>query len=169
MFDIYSFVGSLWVNKGPSYPVLITTAVVSLKDASDKVSFSEKEPNVNLSLERLTDIREIKDLFRKNLSGSLKIVNENTIFVDRNSLFIYNDINDGIFSNVEAGKEFNGVNFTFFWDFNNKPKNFTNDKEVEYIDASKINNNLEFFLFFIFMEFMNMKKNLYYLIFIDFC
>ena len=81
-------------------------------------------------------------MFRKNLSGSSKVLNEKTILVDRNSLFIYNDTNDGIFSNVEAGEEFNGVNFSFFWDFNKVPKKFTNDKEVEYIDASKINKNL---------------------------
>ena len=89
-----------------------------------------------------SDIREIKDLFRKNLSGSSKVLNEKTILVDRNSLFIYNDTIDGIFSNVKAGEKFNGVNFSFFWDFNKAPKNFTNDKEVEYIDASKINKNL---------------------------
>ena len=120
------------INKSEFYtlPFLVQLRIISNLCFNAKNSFSK------------TDIREIKDLFRKNLSGSSKVVNEKTILVDRNSLFIYNDINDGIFSNVEAGEEFNGVNFSFFWDFNKAPKNFTNDKEVEYIDASKINNNL---------------------------
>ena len=120
------------INKSEFYnlPFLVQLRIISNLCLNAKNSFSK------------TDIREIKDLFRKNLSGSSKIVNEKTILVDRNSLFIYNDTNDGIFSNVEAGEEFNGVNFSFFWDFNKAPKNFTNDKEVEYIDASKINNNL---------------------------
>ena len=109
------------INKSEFYtlPFLVQLRIISNLCLNAKNSFSK------------TDIREIKDLFRKNLSGSSKVVNEKTILVDRNSLFIYNDTNDGIFSNVEAGEEFNGVNFSFFWDFNKAPKNFTNDKEVE--------------------------------------
>ena len=120
------------INKSEFYtlPFLAQLRIISNLCLNTKNSFSK------------TDIREIKDLFRINLSGSSKVLNEKTILVDRNSLFIYNDTIDGIFSNVEAGEEFNGVNFSFFWDFNKAPKNFTNDKEVEYIDASKINNNL---------------------------
>ena len=120
------------INKSEFYtlPFLAQLRIISNLCLNTKNSFSK------------TDIREIKDLFRKNLSGSSKVLNEKTILVDRNSLFIYNDTIDGIFSNVKAGEKFNGVNFSFFWDFNKAPKNFTNDKEVEYIDASKINNNL---------------------------
>jgi len=120
------------INKSEFYnlPFLVQLRIISNLCLNAKNSFSK------------TDIREIKDLFRKNLSGSSKVLNEKTILVDRNSLFIYNDTIDGIFSNVKAGEKFNGVNFSFFWDFNKAPKNFTNDKEVEYIDASKINNNL---------------------------
>ena len=120
------------INKSEFYnlPFLVQLRIISNLCLNAKNSFSK------------TDIREIKDLFRKNLSGSSKVVNEKTILVDRNSLFIYNDTIDGIFSNVKAGEKFNGVNFSFFWDFNKAPKNFTNVKEVEYIDASKINKNL---------------------------
>ena len=120
------------INKSEFYtlPFLVQLRIISNLCLNAKNSFSK------------TDIREIKDLFRKNLSGSSKVLNEKTILVDRNSLFIYNDTIDGIFSNVKAGEKFNGVNFSFFWDFNKAPKNFTNDKEVEYIDASKINKNL---------------------------
>ena len=120
------------INKSEFYnlPFLVQLRIISNLCLNAKNSFSK------------TDIREIKDLFRKNLSGSSKVLNEKTILVDRNSLFIYNDTIDGIFSNVKAGEKFNGVNFSFFWDFNKAPKNFTNDKEVEYIEASKINNNL---------------------------
>ena len=89
-----------------------------------------------------TDVREIKDFLRKNLTGSSKKVNKKTILIDRNSLFIYKKMKNDIFGNVEAGKEFKGINFTFSWDFNKAPKNFSNDSEVEYIDASKIVDNL---------------------------
>ena len=89
-----------------------------------------------------TDVREIKDFLRKNLSGSSKKVNKKTILIDRNSLFIYKKMKNDIFGNVEAGKEFKGTNFTFSWDFNKAPKNFSNDNEVEYIDASMITDNL---------------------------
>jgi tRNA(Ile)-lysidine synthase len=47
-----------------------------------------------------------------------------------------------IFINVEAGKEFKGKDFTFSWDFNKAPKTFNNDNEIEFIDASKITDNL---------------------------
>ena len=89
-----------------------------------------------------TDVREIKDFLRKNITGSSKKLNKKTILIDKNSLLIYKNINNDIFSNVEAGKEFKGIDFTFSWDFNKAPKNFTNDNEVEYIDASKITDNL---------------------------
>tara|TARA_B100001996_G_scaffold276110_1_gene216790 strand:+ start:317 stop:1642 length:1326 start_codon:yes stop_codon:yes gene_type:complete len=120
------------INKSEFYnlPFLVQLRIISNLCIDVKNSFSK------------TDLREIKDLLRKNLTGSSKKVNKNTIFVDRNSLFIYKNLNNDIFSKVRAGEEFKGMNFTFSWDFNEAPKNFSDDNEVEYIDASKIIDNL---------------------------
>jgi len=89
-----------------------------------------------------TDIRELKDFFRKNHTGSIKQLNTKTIFIDQNSLFIYKNLKNEIFNEVEAGKEFKAMNFTFSWDFKDLPENFTDNNQVEYIDASKLKNNL---------------------------
>ena len=69
-------------------------------------------------------------------------MNTKTIFIDQNSLFIYKNLNNEIFNEVEAGKEFKAMNFTFSWDFKDVPENFTDNNQVEYIDASKLKNNL---------------------------
>lgn len=120
------------INKSNFYnlPFLVQFRIISNLCFDAQNSFSK------------TDLREIKDFLRKNLTGSSKKVNKKTILIDRNSLFIYKKMKNDIFGNVEAGKEFKGTNFTFSWDFNKAPKNFSNDNEVEYIDASMIADNL---------------------------
>lgn len=120
------------INKSEFYdlPFLIQLRIISNLCFEVENSFSK------------TDVREIKDLLRKNITGNSKKINDKTIFIDKNSLFIYKNINHNIYSSVEAGKEFKGINFTFSWDFNEAPKNFNNDSEVEYIDASNIIDNL---------------------------
>ena len=120
------------INKSDFYnlPFLVQLKIISNQCIDTKNSFSK------------TDVREIKDLLRKNLTGSSKRVNDKTILIDRNSLIIYKNMKNDIFINVEAGKEFKGKDFTFSWDFNKAPKTFNNDNEIEFIDASKITDNL---------------------------
>ena len=120
------------INKSDFYnlPLLVQLKIISNQCIDTKNSFSK------------TDVREIKDLLRKNLTGSSKTVNDKTILIDRNSLVIYKNMKNDIFINVEAGKEFKGKDFTFSWDFNKAPKTFNNDNEIEFIDASKITDNL---------------------------
>jgi tRNA(Ile)-lysidine synthase len=120
------------INKSDFYnlPFLVQLKIISNQCIDTKNSFSK------------TDVREIKDLLRKNLTGSSKTVNDKTILIDRNSLIIYKNMKNDIFINVEAGKEFKGKDFTFSWDFNKAPKTFNNDNEIEFIDASKITDNL---------------------------
>ena len=120
------------INKSDFYnlPFLDQLKIISNQCIDTKNSFSK------------TDVREIKDLLRKNLTGSSKRVNDKTILIDRNSLIIYKNMKNDIFINVEAGKEFKGKDFTFSWDFNKAPKTFNNDNEIEFIDASKITDNL---------------------------
>ena len=120
------------INKSDFYnlPFLVQLKIISNQCINTKNSFSK------------TDVREIKDLLRKNLTGSSKKVNDRTILIDRNSLIIYKNMKNDIFINVEAGKEFKGKDFTFSWDFNKAPKTFNNDNKIEFIDASKITDNL---------------------------
>ena len=120
------------INKSDFYnlPFLVQLKIITNQCFDTRKSFSK------------TDVREIKDLLRKNLTGSSKKINDKTILIDRNSLIIYKNMKNDIFCNVEAGKEFKGKNFTFSWDFNKAPKTIHNDNEVEFIDASKINDNL---------------------------
>ena len=120
------------INKSDFYnlPLLVQLKIISNQCIDTKNSFSK------------TDVREIKDLLRKNLTGSSKKMNDKIILIDRNSLIIYKNIKNDIFRNVEAGNEFKGNGFTFSWDFNKAPKTFNNDNEVEFIDASKITDNL---------------------------
>ena len=120
------------INKSDFYnlPFLVQLKIISNQCIDTKNSFSK------------TDVREIKDLLRKNLTGSSKTVNDKTILIDRNSLVIYKNMKNDIFINVEAGKEFKGKDFTFSWDFNKAPKTFNNDNEIEFIDASKITDKL---------------------------
>jgi len=120
------------INKSDFYnlPFLVQLKIITNQCFDTRNSFSK------------TDVREIKDLLRKNLTGSSKKINDKTILIDRNSLIIYKNMKNDIFCNVEAGKEFKGKNFTFSWDFNKAPKTIHNDNEVEFIDASKINDNL---------------------------
>tara|TARA_Y100001970_G_scaffold277547_1_gene381931 strand:+ start:640 stop:1965 length:1326 start_codon:yes stop_codon:yes gene_type:complete len=89
-----------------------------------------------------TNIRELKDFLRKNQTGSVKQLNSKTILIDNDSLFIYKNLKNEIFSEVEAGKKLKSMDFTFSWDFKNVPNNFDDNNQVEYIDASKLKNNL---------------------------
>jgi tRNA(Ile)-lysidine synthase len=120
------------INKSDFYnlPFLVQFKIISNQCIDTENSFSK------------TDVREIKDLLRKNLTGSSKTVIDKTILIDRNSLIIYKNMKNDIFINVEAGKEFKGKDFTFSWDFNKAPKTFNNNNEIEFIDASKITDNL---------------------------
>ena len=89
-----------------------------------------------------TDIRELKDLFRKNQTGSIKQLNKKNIFIDKSSICIYKNLNNEIFNEVEAGKELKTPDFTFSWNFQDSPMNFNDNNQIEYIDASKLKNNL---------------------------
>ena len=51
-------------------------------------------------------------------------------------------MNNEIFNEVEAGKELKTPYFTFSWNFQDSPMNFNDNNQIEYIDASKVKNNL---------------------------
>ena len=100
--------------------------------------------NICLSNKTLTktDIRELKDFFRKNNTGSTRKIFESTIHIDRNSIFIYKSLDKEFYKKVDAGVEMKEDHFTFSWNFEEYPKNFSSSTQVEYIDGSKLKNNL---------------------------
>ena len=89
-----------------------------------------------------TDIRELKDFFRKNNTGSTRKIFESTIHIDRNSIFIYKSLDKEFYKKVDAGVEMKEDHFTFSWNFEEYPKNFSSSTQVEYIDGSKLKKNL---------------------------
>ena len=89
-----------------------------------------------------TDIRELKDFFRKNNTGSTRKIFESTIHIDRNSIFIYKSLDKEFYKKVDAGVKMKEDHFTFSWNFEEYPKNFSSSTQVEYIDGSKLKNNL---------------------------
>lgn len=89
-----------------------------------------------------TDIRELKDFFRKNDTGSNRKIIESTIHIDRNSIFIFKNLEKEFYKKVDAGVEMKDNHFTFSWNFDKYPKNFSSSSQIEYIDGSKLKNNL---------------------------
>ena len=89
-----------------------------------------------------TDIRELKDFFRKNNTGSTRKIFESTIHIDRNSIFIYKSLDKEFYKKVDAGVKMKEDHFTFSWNFEEYPNNFSSSNQVEYIDGSKLKNNL---------------------------
>ena len=100
--------------------------------------------NICLSNRTLTktDIRELKDFFRKNNTGSTRKIFESTIHIDRNSIFIYKSLDKEFYKKVDAGVKMKEDHFTFSWNFEEYPNNFSSSTQVEYIDGSKLKNNL---------------------------
>ena len=89
-----------------------------------------------------TGVREIKDFFRKNQVGSERKINEVTIAIDQNDIIIFKSLENTIYKEVSAGENISDKDFTFSWDFHNKPNHFADDLNTEFIDASNLNNTL---------------------------
>jgi tRNA(Ile)-lysidine synthase len=89
-----------------------------------------------------TGVREIKDFFRKNQVGSERKINKVTIAIDQNDIIIFKSLENTIYKEVSAGENISDKDFTFSWDFHNKPNHFADDLNTEFIDASNLNNTL---------------------------
>ena len=89
-----------------------------------------------------TDIRDLKDFFRKNDTGSTRKILEKTIYIDKKSIFIYENLDKAYFKKVDPGKKMKIDNFTFSWNFYKKAISFDSNSKVEFIDASKLKGNL---------------------------
>jgi tRNA(Ile)-lysidine synthase len=89
-----------------------------------------------------TDVRELKDFFRKNQIGSERKINELTIAIDRNHIIIFESFENTVYKEVLAGENIKDEDFTFSWNFHKKPKHFIGDSSTEFIDASNLNSAL---------------------------
>lgn len=89
-----------------------------------------------------TMIREMNDFFRKNKTGSERKINELTISIDRNDVIIFKSLENEIYKEVSAGENVKDKDFIFSWNFEKKPQHFNNDCNIEFIDASNLNNEL---------------------------
>ena len=87
-------------------------------------------------------VREVKDFFRKNQVGSERKINEVTIAIDQRDIIIFKSLENTIYREVSAGENISDKDFTFSWDFDNKPNHFSHDLNTEFIDASNLNNTL---------------------------
>ena len=76
------------------------------------------------------------DFFRKNNTGSTRKIFESTIHIDRNSIFIYKSLDKEFFKKVYAGVEMKEDHFTFSWNFEEYPKNFSpvSNINIEFFD-----------------------------------
>ena len=89
-----------------------------------------------------TDVRELKDFFRKNQIGSERKINESTIAIDTKDIIIFKSFKNTIYKEVSAGENIKDKDFNFSWNFDKKPKHFNSDSNIEFIDASNLNNAL---------------------------
>ena len=89
-----------------------------------------------------TDVRELKDFFRKNQIGSERKINELTIAIDRNDIIIFESFENTVYKEVLAGENIKDEDFTFSWNFDKKPKHFIGDSSTEFIDASNLSSAL---------------------------
>ena len=89
-------------------------------------------------------IREMNDFFRKNETGSERKINELTISIDRNDVIIFKSLENEIYKEVSAGENVKDKDFIFSWNFDKKPHHFNNDCNIEFIDASNLNNEFNY-------------------------
>jgi len=88
-------------------------------------------------------LRELRAFLKKNATGSIKIINNYIINIDREFIILkINTENDNVYCKVEAGKKIDNDNFYFTWNYEKKPSCFSDDSTVEYVDASKFDKEL---------------------------
>ena len=88
-------------------------------------------------------LRELKAFLRKNITGSIKIINNCIINIDREFIILrISENNNNIYFKVGAGKKVDNDNFYFTWNYEKKPDKFSKDSTIEYVDASKFDKKL---------------------------
>ena len=88
-------------------------------------------------------LRELRFFLDKQVIGSTKIINDFLITVDREFIVLTsNMIKDDVYCEVEEGRAIENDNFYFCWNYDKKPKNFSNNSDIEYVDATNFKSPL---------------------------
>jgi tRNA(Ile)-lysidine synthase len=88
-------------------------------------------------------LRELKFFLNKQVIGSTKIINDFLITIDREFIVLTsNMIKDDVYCEVKEGRAVENDNFYFCWNYDKKPKNFSNNSNIEYVDATNFKSSL---------------------------
>ena len=88
-------------------------------------------------------LSELKFFLNKQVIGSTKIINDFLITVDREFIVLTSNMTkNDIYYEVEEGRAVENNNFYFCWNYDKKPKNFSNDSNIEYVDATNFKSPL---------------------------
>ncbi len=88
-------------------------------------------------------LEELDAFLEKEVIGSEKIINNIKILIDRDCILLTEKLDVvPIYREVRAGEMLENDDFSFYWDYDNRPKNFLKDPTFEYVDAEHFDNKL---------------------------
>ena len=88
-------------------------------------------------------LRELKFFLNKQVIGSTKIINNFLITIDREFIVLTSNMTkNDVYCEVKEGRAVENDNFYFCWNYDKKPKNFSNNSNIEYVDATNFKSSL---------------------------
>ncbi len=88
-------------------------------------------------------LEELDVFLEKEVIGSEKIINNTKILIDRDCILLTEKLDVvPIYREVKAGEMLENDDFSFYWDYDKRPKNFLKDPTFEYVDADHFENKL---------------------------
>jgi len=88
-------------------------------------------------------LEELDAFLEKEVIGSEKIINNIKILIDRDCILLTEKLDVvPIYREVRAGEMLENDDFSFYWDYDKRPKNFLKDPTFEYVDAEHFDNKL---------------------------
>jgi len=86
---------------------------------------------------------ELSAFLEKEVIGSEKMINNAKILIDRDYILLTEKLDViPIYREVKAGEIVENDEFSFYWDYDKRPKHFLKDSTFEYVDAERFNNTL---------------------------
>jgi tRNA(Ile)-lysidine synthase len=86
---------------------------------------------------------ELSAFLEKEVIGSEKMINNAKILIDRDYILLTEKLDViSIYREVKAGEVVENDEFSFYWDYDKRPKHFLKDSTFEYVDAERFNNTL---------------------------
>ena len=88
-------------------------------------------------------LEELDAFLEKEVIGSEKIINNIKILIDRDCILLTEKLDVvPIYREVKAGEMLENDDFSFYWEYDKRPKNFLKDPTFEYVDAEHFDNKL---------------------------